>query len=41
MACARCDFCTPKGSSKAQPLEAKASLQRMVASIPLSDEERP
>jgi integrase len=40
MACARCDFYTPKGSAKAQALEAKASLQRMLASIPLTDEER-
>ncbi|MFK0024049.1 hypothetical protein [Streptomyces sp. NPDC090798] len=31
---------TPKGSSKAQLLEAKDNLQRMLASMPLSDEER-
>ena len=40
MACARCDFYTPKGSTKAQLLEAKDDLQRMRAEIPLSDEER-
>ncbi|GGP01081.1 hypothetical protein [Wenjunlia tyrosinilytica] len=40
MARARCDFYTPKGSSKAQLLEAKDNLQRMVASMPLGDEER-
>lgn len=40
MACARCDFYTPKGSSKAQLLEAKDNLQRMLASMPLSEEER-
>ena len=39
-ACARCDFYTPKGSTKAQLLEAKDNLQRMRATIPLSDEER-
>ncbi|MCX4637989.1 tyrosine-type recombinase/integrase [Streptomyces platensis] len=40
MACARCDFYTPKGSSKAQLLEAKENLQRMLASIPLTEDER-
>lgn len=40
MACARCDFYTPKGSSKGRLLEAKDNLQRMLASVPLSDEER-
>ena len=40
MACARCDFYIPKASSKAQLLEAKAGLQRMLASIPLTDDER-
>lgn len=40
MACARCDFDTPKGSSKAQLLEAKHNLQRMLASVPLTDDER-
>jgi hypothetical protein len=40
MACARCDFYTPKGSTTAQLLEAKDNLQRMLASIPLTDDER-
>ncbi|MFW2243959.1 tyrosine-type recombinase/integrase [Rhodococcus opacus] len=40
MACARCDFYTPKDSSKAQLLEASGNLQRMLASIPLTDDER-
>ena len=40
MACARCDFYTPKGSTKAQLLEAKDNLQRMLAAIPLTDDER-
>ncbi|MFF3159902.1 tyrosine-type recombinase/integrase [Streptomyces sp. NPDC057910] len=40
MACARCDFYTPKDSSKGQLLEAKDNLQRMLASVPLSDDER-
>jgi integrase len=40
MACAKCDFYTPKDSTKAQLLEAKGNLQKMVAAIPLSDDER-
>ena len=40
MACARCDFYMPKDSSHAQLLEAKANLQRMAASIPLTDDEQ-
>ncbi|WP_219417974.1 tyrosine-type recombinase/integrase [Pseudonocardia nigra] len=40
MACARCDFYTPKASSKAGLLEAKDNLQQMLANIPLSDEEQ-
>ncbi|TWP46095.1 tyrosine-type recombinase/integrase [Lentzea tibetensis] len=40
MACARCDFYTPKASSKGQLLEAKDNLQRMLANIPLTDEEQ-
>ncbi|WP_234337144.1 tyrosine-type recombinase/integrase [Streptomyces xylophagus] len=40
MACARCDFYTPMDSSKGQLLEAKDNLQHMLASVPLSDEER-
>jgi hypothetical protein len=40
MACARCDFYVPKASGKAQLLEAKDNLQRMLVSIPLTDDER-
>lgn len=40
MAYARCDFYTPKDSSKGQLLEAKDNLQRTLATIPLTDEER-
>jgi integrase len=40
MACARCAFYTPKDSTTAQLLEAKDNLQRMLASIPLTDDER-
>jgi integrase len=40
MACARCDFYTPKQSSRALLLEAKTNLQRMLVSIPLTDDER-
>ncbi|MFJ1548096.1 tyrosine-type recombinase/integrase [Streptomyces sp. NPDC088246] len=40
MACARCDFYTPKASTQSQLLEAKANLQRMLVSIPLTEEER-
>lgn len=40
MACARCDFYIPKSSSKAQVLEAKDNLQRMMANIPLTEEEQ-
>jgi hypothetical protein len=40
MACAKCDFNAPKGSTKAQLLEASNNLQHMLASIPLTDEER-
>ncbi|GGV48294.1 hypothetical protein GCM10010495_77610 [Kitasatospora herbaricolor] len=39
-ACARCDFYTPKASSKGQLLEAKENLQKMLAAIPLTDDER-
>ncbi|MEV0537393.1 hypothetical protein [Kitasatospora sp. NPDC050463] len=38
MACARCVFYTPKESTKAQLVEAKADLQRMLVSIPLTEE---
>jgi len=40
MACAKCAFYRPKGSSQAQILEAKANLLRMKQDIPLSDEEQ-
>lgn len=40
MACARCDFHTPKASTKAQLVESKAGLQRMFVRIPLTGEER-
>lgn len=40
MACAKCDFYTPKDSSKALLLEAKTNLQRMLAAVPLTDDER-
>jgi hypothetical protein len=34
MACAKCDFYTPKDSSRALLLEAKNNLQRMLAAVP-------
>ena len=40
MACAKCDFYIPKNSAKAQLLEAKANLQRMLGAIPLTDDEK-
>jgi integrase len=40
MACAKCDFYLPKGSTRAQLLEGTASLQRMLQEIPLTDDER-
>ena len=40
MACARCDFYTPKDSARAQLLEATENLQRMLAQIPLIDDEQ-
>ncbi len=40
MACARCDFYTPKQSSIGQLLEARDNLQKMLANIPLTDDER-
>jgi integrase len=39
MACARCDFYVPKESTRAQLLEAKEHMQRMIATIPLTEEE--
>src|SRR2546429_5056393 len=40
IACARCDFYLPKGSTSGQLLEAKGHLQRMLLRIPLTDDER-
>ena len=40
MACTRCDFYVPKGFTKAQLIDAKNNLQRMVATIPLTDDEK-
>jgi integrase len=40
MACARCDFYLPKVSTRAQLVEAKGHLQRMLTAIPLTDGER-
>jgi integrase len=40
MACAKCDFYVPKNSGKAQLIEAKGNLQKMLMSIPLTDDER-
>jgi hypothetical protein len=40
MPCAKCDFYTPKDSSRAQLLEAQANPQRMLVAIPLTDDER-
>lgn len=40
MACARCEFYVPKGSTRAQLLEAKGNLQRMLVQIPLTEDER-
>jgi hypothetical protein len=39
MACARCAFYVPKGSSKALLLEGKANLLRLRQEIPLNDAE--
>ncbi|MER8073332.1 hypothetical protein ABTZ59_34275 [Streptomyces sp. NPDC094034] len=40
MACARCDFYSPKESTRSQLHEAKSNLQRMAVSIPLTDDEQ-
>jgi integrase len=40
MACAKCSFYCPKGSTQAQLLEGKANLLHMLQEIPLSDGER-
>jgi hypothetical protein len=39
MACARCDFYTPKTSSTGQLVEAKHNPPRMLVDIPLTDDE--
>jgi hypothetical protein len=39
MACAKCSFYLPKGSTKAQLLEAKANLLRLRQDIPLAEAE--
>jgi len=40
MACAKCSFYLSKDSSRAQLLEAKVNLERMIQEIPLREEER-
>jgi integrase len=40
MACARCDFYLPKASTQTQLLEARGHLQRMLTTIPLTEDER-
>lgn len=40
MACARCDFYTPKESSRGHLLEAKSNLLRLRQEVPLTEEER-
>jgi hypothetical protein len=40
MACAKCDFYIPKPSAKAQLLEAHEGMDRRLAVIPLTDDER-
>lgn len=40
MACAKCSFYVPKQSARAQALEAKSNLARMLQDIPLLEEER-
>ena len=40
MACAKCAFYRPKGSSQAQLLEGKANLHMMLQEIPLGEDER-
>jgi integrase len=40
MACAKCDFYVPKGSTRVQILEAQANLERMQTVLQLTDEER-
>ncbi|MCL4369472.1 MAG: tyrosine-type recombinase/integrase [Chloroflexi bacterium] len=40
MACARCDFYSPKCSSREQLLQAKSGLLHMLQDVPLTEEER-
>jgi integrase len=40
MACAKCDFCIPKDSNRAQLLEAKTNILRFLQEVPLTDDER-
>ena len=40
VACARCDFYSPKESAQAQLLEAKGNLLRLLQEFPLTEEER-
>ena len=40
MACARCDFYSPKESAQMQLLEAKGNLLRLLQEFPLTEEER-
>lgn len=40
MACARCDFYIPKESSRADLLQSKTGMIRMLQEIPLTDDER-
>ncbi len=40
MACARCDFYTPKHSTAAQLLEAKAGVQHVLAQVSLTEDEQ-
>jgi integrase len=40
MACARCDFYIPKPSAKGQIIEARKGMDRRLAIIPLTDDER-
>lgn len=40
MACAKCDFYDPKGSSRDRLLEAKSNLLRLLQEVPLTEDER-
>ncbi len=40
MACAKCAFYRPKGSTEAQLLEGKANLLRLKQELPLLEDER-